>query len=271
MPELPEVETFVRALRPSLLGRTILSVRNDWPAQLAVPNRDEFERRIHLRAIESLERRGKYLVFGLDEGETLIIHLKMSGHLSIEDARVPPNKHIHTAFPLNGNEELRFRDMRKFGRVYLVKNPDDVLGDLGPEPLSRAFSNQWLAEHLLSRKRIIKPLLLDQNFIAGIGNIYADEALFQAKLNPVRRSNSLSNSEIQGLHQGIQKVLRLGIKEEGASIDAIYRKPDGSMGGMQDSFAVYGRAGLECLRCGGTVKKITLAGRGTHFCDQCQV
>lgn len=271
MPELPEVETIVRALRPALLGRTILGLHSDWPAQLAEPNQDEFDRRIHLRTVESLERRGKYLVFRLDADETLIIHLKMSGHLSVEDARIPPDKHVHTRFSLNGDEELRFRDVRKFGRVYLVSNPDNVLGDLGPEPLSVAFSNQWLVEHLLSRKRILKPLLLDQTFIAGIGNIYADEALFQAKLNPERRSNSLSNSEIQGLHQSIQKVLRLGIKEEGASIDAIYRKPDGSMGGMQDSFAVYGRTGMGCPRCSGTIKKITLGGRGTHFCDQCQL
>jgi formamidopyrimidine-DNA glycosylase len=195
----------------------------------------------------------------------------MSGHLSIENVSKSVDKHVHTSFLLNGKEELRFRDIRKFGRVYLVNNPDEILGDLGPEPLSDEFSDQWLVENLLGRKRILKPLLLDQNFIAGIGNIYADEALFQAKLKPDRRSNSLSNSEIQGLRQGIQKVLSLGIKEEGASIDTIYRKPDGSMGGMQDSFAVYGRTDMGCLRCSGKIKKIILGGRGTHFCDQCQL
>jgi formamidopyrimidine-DNA glycosylase len=236
-----------------------------------VPDQHEFYERIQNRTIELLDRRGKYLVFGLDEEETLIIHLKMSGHLSIESVSKPANKHVHTSFLLNGKEELRFRDVRKFGRVYLVGDPDEVLGSLGPEPLLDEFSDQWLAENLLGRKRILKPLLLDQSFIAGIGNIYADEALFQARLKPDRKSNSLSNSEIQELHRGIQKVLRLGIKEEGASIDAIYRKPDGSMGGMQDSFAVYGRTGMGCIRCSGTVKKIALAGRGTHFCDHCQL
>jgi formamidopyrimidine-DNA glycosylase len=271
MPELPEVETIARSLKPSLIGKTIVDVGNDWPGHIVTPDFAEFRQRIIGQSFTSISRRGKYIVFSLSSGESLIIHLKMSGQLSIAQAEEPADKYVHTVFVLSDDYELRFRDVRKFGRVYLVRNTADVLGALGPEPLSEAFTPAWLYEQLRGRKRVLKPLLLDQTFIAGIGNIYADEALFRARLHPQRRSNSLSFEEAQALHAGIRQALELGIDRQGASFDANYRKPDGTMGQMQNSFLVYGREGEPCYRCQGIVHKVKLGGRGTHFCIRCQI
>lgn len=269
MPELPEVETTVRALRAPLIGRTFTHVRNYWPGHIARPSLTELQKRIHGRRVEAIDRRGKYLVFSLSEGETLVIHLKMTGHLSVVDKDHPVQKHVHTIFALANGQELRFRDQRKFGRVYLVHDPEEVLGKLGPEPLASSFTVEVLQERLKSRKRALKPLLLDQGFIAGVGNIYADEALFYAGLHPERPANSLSAAEIASLHTAIQKVLRLGIEREGASLD-IYVKPDGSRGDMQNAVAVFRRTGQPCYRCGAVVQRIVMGGRSTHFCPTCQ-
>lgn len=269
MPELPEVETFVRALRAPLVGRTITGARNDWPRHIAVPPRDEFHRRVTGRRIESVDRRGKYLVFTLSDDETLIIHLKMSGHLSVVPAHAPPDRYAHTVFELDDGRELRFRDTRKFGRVYLVHDPAAVLGPLGPEPLEGDFTPGQLSARLAGRKRVLKPLLLDQTFIAGIGNIYADEALFHARLLPTRRSDTLTGEETAALHAAIQMVLALGIDREGASIST-YVKADGEMGDMQNAVAVFRRTGQSCYTCGGPIARIVLGGRSTHFCPNCQ-
>jgi formamidopyrimidine-DNA glycosylase len=269
MPELPEVETTVRALRQPLIGRTFTAVRNDWPHHIARPGVAKLKSRIRNKRIEAINRRGKYLVFSLTEGETLIIHLKMSGHLSVVDKDTPAHKHDHTTFSLDNGQELRFRDQRKFGRVYLVRDPQTVLGGLGPEPLDPAFTVKVLKERLYGRRRALKPLLLDQTFVAGIGNIYADEALFYARLHPKRLANSLSQAEIKALHQAIQKVLTLGIEREGASIES-YIKPDGSRGDMQNAVAVFRRTDSPCIRCGQPIKRIVISGRSTHFCPSCQ-
>lgn len=269
MPELPEVETFVRALRAPLVGRTITGARNDWPRHIAVPPPDEFRERVTGRRIESVDRRGKYLVFTLSDDETLIIHLKMSGHLSVVPADAPPDRYAHTVFELDDGRELRFRDTRKFGRVYLVLDPAAVLGPLGPEPLEGDFTVGQLSARLAGRKRVLKPLLLDQTFIAGIGNIYADEALFYARLLPTRRSDTLTGEETAALHAAIQMVLALGIDREGASIST-YVKADGEMGDMQNAVAVFRRTGQSCYTCGGPIARIVLGGRSTHFCPNCQ-
>ena len=269
MPELPEVETAVRALRRPLIGRTITEVRNYWPRHIATPGLPELQRRIHGRSITAINRRAKYLVFSLSDGQTLIIHLKMSGHLAVVDRAEPPDKHAHTIFGLDNDRELRFRDTRKFGRVYLVQDPMSVLGHLGPEPLEPTYTAAILQKRLQNRKRRLKPLLLDQTFVAGIGNIYADEALFYAGLHPERRANSLSPAEIVKLHAAIQKVLRMGIEREGASI-SMYVKPDGSKGDMQNAVAVFRRTGESCYYCGHTINRIKLGGRSTHFCPSCQ-
>ncbi|MBP6788309.1 MAG: bifunctional DNA-formamidopyrimidine glycosylase/DNA-(apurinic or apyrimidinic site) lyase [Candidatus Promineofilum sp.] len=269
MPELPEVETFVRALRRPLVGRTIVGATNDWPRHIVAPLPDELAARIAGRRIEAIDRRGKYLVFTLSDDENLIIHLKMTGHLSVVPADTPPDPYAHTVFALDDGRELRFRDPRKFGRVYLLRDPAGVLGPLGPEPLADAFTADELAARLAGRRRVLKPLLLDQTFIAGIGNIYADEALFDAKLLPTRRSETLSAEEIAALHAAIRKVLALGIDREGASISS-YVKADGEKGDMQNAVAVFRRTGQNCYTCGGPIERIVLGGRSTHFCPNCQ-
>ena len=270
MPELPEVETTVRALREPLTGRTIVEVHNDWPRHVATPGLSELRTRIRDRRIERIDRRGKYLVFTLSSDETLIIHLKMTGHLSVVDQDAPPDPYAHTVFVLDEGQELRFRDPRKFGRVYLARDRHEVLGSLGPEPLEPAFTVETLRQRLKSRKRALKPLLLDQGFIAGVGNIYADEALYYAGLHPQRRANSLSNAEMVALHTSIRQVLQMGIEREGASIDR-YVKPDGSKGDMQNAVAVFQRTGESCYGCQtGIVQRIVLGGRSTHFCPICQ-
>jgi len=270
MPELPEVETIVRGLRRPLIGRTVTDFWTDWPRQIVTPEPDALRMRIRGRTFLGVQRRGKYLLLELDQGEVLIVHLKMSGQLSVQPVSAPADPYVHTLFRLEGGDELRSRDVRKFGRVYLVTDRDSVVGKLGPEPLTNAFTPAWLEEQLVRRRRVLKPLLLDQTFIAGIGNIYADEALHRAAIRPDRRSDSLQADEVGALHAAIQTVLRLGIERQGASIDSAYRQPDGSGGQMQELFAVYGRAGDPCSRCDGVIQRIVLSGRGTHFCDNCQ-
>jgi formamidopyrimidine-DNA glycosylase len=226
--------------------------------------------RISGTTIIEIDRRGKYLVFTLDSGDSMIIHLKMTGQLLMQSCSTPVPEHVHTVFLLSGSEELRFRDVRKFGRVYLTADSDEILGKLGPEPLEEFFTPDLLYQKLVSRRRIIKPLLLDQNFIAGIGNIYADESLFKAKLAPRRTSNMISRSESDHLHTSIRATLQRAIENGGATIND-YRQPDGSEGEMQNSFRVYGREGEPCFRCDGVVVRIVLGSRSTFFCPSCQV
>lgn len=269
MPELPEVETIVRALRQPLLGRAILEVRSDWPRHVGEPGLAELQERIRGLHIVAISRRGKYLRFDLGKRECLLIHLKMSGQLMVVSADSPSDKHVHTVFALDNGDELRFRDIRKFGRIYLVRDPEVILGKLGPEPLSSSFSAEILFQRLQKRRRMLKPLLLDQTFIAGIGNIYADEALYHARLHPKRYSHTLSASEADALFTGIRKALQLGLDHDGASIDN-YRKPDGSQGEMQDEFVAYGREGEPCHRCNGDMVRIVLGARSTYYCPDCQ-
>lgn len=270
MPELPEVETIVRALRAPLIGQRIIDVWNDWPRIINRPPLPELRARIAGCHIEAINRRGKYLAFDLSCGETLVFHLKMSGQLLVVDPAEPVDHHVHTVFYLANGQELRFRDIRKFGRVYLVRDPAEVFAELGPEPLSDDFSSQWLCENIARRKRLLKPLLIDQTFIAGIGNIYADEALHRAGLRPDRQAHTLTIAECQALHQGIRTSLELGVINEGASITTSYRKPDGGEGAMQEDLLVYGRTGEPCYRCGQPIERIVLGARSTHFCPGCQ-
>jgi formamidopyrimidine-DNA glycosylase len=270
MPELPEVETVVRGLRPQVRGRTITAVRNTWPRHIDRPELPEFAARISGRMIAGVSRRGKFILFPLDDGDTLIIHLRMSGHLAVVEEDVPSDKHTHTIFEMDNGKELRFRDTRKFGRVYLVSDAQEVVGKLGPEPLEGDFTVEMLSELMQGSRRILKPFLLDQSNIAGIGNIYADEALFYAALNPRRRTDSLDGEDIARLHEGIQLVLRLGIQREGASINT-YLKPDGEKGEMQDEVRVFRRTGEPCHSCGVPIERIVLGGRSTHFCPNCQI
>jgi formamidopyrimidine-DNA glycosylase len=270
MPELPEVETIARQLRsgdsvrPALPGLVIEAVTIRWPRHIAVPAAERFRGEILGRAIRDVDRRGKYLVFPLDRG-TLLIHLKMSGDLALYPAVEPAGPYDHTVFHLSGGWDLRFGDARKFGKVFLLDDPAALLGQLGPEPLSPAFTAVDLGRRLRRHARALKPLLLDQSFLAGVGNIYADEALHRARLHPLRRSDSLNEDEVRRLWRGLRAALRSGLRHNGASIDWVYRG-----GEFQNHFRVYQREGEPCPLCGTAVRRIVVGQRGTHYCPKCQ-
>ncbi len=270
MPELPEVETVIRGLREPLIGRRIEGMWHDWESTIHSPKVAEFAARVAGQIIRALERRGKYILILLEQ-DTLVIHLKMSGRLYVAAAeeRHDADRWVHVRFDLDQGQQLRFSDVRKFGKVFLTNDIDSLLSHLGPEPLGDAFTLERFREGMRGRKRAIKSLLLDQGFVAGVGNIYADEALFRAGIHPTCRVDLLTEEDSALLHQTIRDALEAGIAHEGASINW-YRKPDGNKGESQDHFFVYGRAGLPCKHCDGVINKIRLAQRGTHFCPQCQ-
>ncbi len=270
MPELPEVETIARRLRtgcgrePALTGREILSVEIRHPKPLAGPSPEEASMRMRGQRFVEISRRGKFLVCRLTR-DFLLVHLRMSGDLQLFPAGEPPRKHDHVVWHLAGGWDLRFHDPRRFGRIWLVESPGAVLGALGPEPLEPEFTSALLEGMLRGRKRQLKPLLLDQTFIAGIGNIYADEALHRARLHPLRRSDKLRGDEAVRLWRGIRAALRVGIAQDGASIDWVYRGGD-----FQNHFRAYGREGEPCPKCGAKIRHITVGQRSTYFCPRCQ-
>ncbi len=264
MPELPEVETFVRALKPELVGNTILSADLRWIRTLATPSPAQFKKQIAGQRIMDVSRRAKYLILNL-ETYNLLIHLRMSGDLIIRRGKIEPEKHDRLLLHLSNQHYLAFNDTRKFGRVWLTDQPEKILGKLGPEPLEKKFSAQWLYENLHARKRSLKPLLLDQTFIAGLGNIYTDECLHIAKLHPLASSNNVTKEQAASLHKAIRAVLKDGIRRNGASIDWVYRG-----GEFQNYFRVYGREGQPCPVCAAKIQKLTVGQRGTHVCPNCQ-
>lgn len=270
MPELPEVETYVRDLRPVLIGRTILGVRCAWPRQLPLNSPQELDRRLAGQRMMRVTRRGKYIVIQLDR-DWLLIHLKMSGRLLVVPSTAPADRYVHTVFQLDNDAELRFRDPRKFGRVYVLADPTPVLGRLGPEPLAEDFTLERLRGCLERRRGRLKPLLLNQSIIAGIGNIYADEALWRAGLHPLRTADSLTASEVERLHQAIRDVLQQAIAARGTTLrDGAFRDLTGNYGEMQATLKVVGRRGQPCPRCGAQVSRVRVGGRGTHLCSRCQ-
>ncbi|MBI1879564.1 MAG: bifunctional DNA-formamidopyrimidine glycosylase/DNA-(apurinic or apyrimidinic site) lyase [Chloroflexi bacterium] len=264
MPELPEVETIVRGLRGPLVGRTFTGVTVLWPNSIKTPI-PELQQRLPGQRIEAITRRAKYLQFHLSGGDTLFIHLKMSGELLVEPAGEPRYPHVRAFFGLDNAHELRFKDPRKFGRVYLVADPGQVVGKLGPEPLADDFTVADFKALFQRKTGRLKPLLLNQEFIAGIGNIYADESCFLAGIDPRRQVDTLSAEELEKLYYAIRQALNAGIMWKGASFDSVYRG-----GEFQDHFQVYGRADESCLTCGTPIIRVVLGGRSTHFCVQCQ-
>jgi formamidopyrimidine-DNA glycosylase len=270
LPELPEVETIRRLLRdgrqdhPSLLGKTIAGAQVLWERTLTVPGLVEFYARLPGQVITDIGRRGKFLMLLLSQ-DTLLLHLRMSGDVRIESQDAPIALHDRLLVNFDDGVRLIFNDTRKFGRVWLVKDVMEVLKDLGPEPLDAQFTSLEFYTRLHATRRQLKPLLLDQSFIAGLGNIYTDEALHLAKLHPLTAANEILPDQAERLLEAIRHTLEEGIRHNGASIDWVYRG-----GGFQNYFRVYDRAGKPCLVCGGPVQRIVVGQRGTHFCPICQ-
>ncbi len=264
MPELPEVHTIVRTTRPRLVGRRIVEFEARWPRQVR-PDVPSVREGIVGRTIRDLTRRGKFIVFSLNDGGFLLVHLRMSGRLEWSRPRTAEPPHVRAAWGLENGDRLLLCDARKFGRILYTRDLSEVTGRLGVEPLSSAFTPRRLARLLHARARQLKPLLLDQSVIAGLGNIYTDEALFRAGLHPATRSDRLRTEQIATLHGAIRQVLRAAIRRNGTSFDWIY--PGGR---MQNQLLVYGRSGQPCRRCGTTIRALRIAQRGTHFCPRCQ-
>lgn len=268
MPELPEVETVARSIEPHLTGRIIVSAEVYWARTVATPSPKKFKEQVKGQRILGVSRRAKYVVIRL-ENYNLLIHLRMSGDLAVRKGKIYAEKHDRLILALKGKggleSHLAFNDTRKFGRVWLTNTPESVLGKLGPEPLGKEFTPRWLHENLRVRRRQLKPLLLDQTFLAGVGNIYADESLHLAKLHPLGASNAVTLKQATALHEAIRSVLKEGIRRNGASIDWVYRG-----GEYQNYFRVYDRAGKPCFTCGTEIQKFTVGQRGTHICPKCQ-
>ncbi|MBI1276529.1 MAG: bifunctional DNA-formamidopyrimidine glycosylase/DNA-(apurinic or apyrimidinic site) lyase [Anaerolineaceae bacterium] len=270
MPELPEVETVVRGLRAPLIGRRIESVWYEREKVIQMPSAEQFTARIIGQTVQAISRRAKYIICQLDH-DILAVHLKMTGRLFVAAPvnQPPEDRWVRLRLGLDNGEELCFSDARRFGRVYLASSVEEITPALGPEPLEDDFTPTILAQQLQGRSKAIKALLLDQSFVAGVGNIYADEALHRAGIHPQRPANSLTKPEIKRLYSTIREVLNKGIEYQGATLNW-YRKPDGSRGESQDHFYVYDREGEPCLTCGAPIVKIRVAQRGTHYCPHCQ-
>jgi len=304
MPELPEVETIARDLRAMVCGARIVSVRSNWPPTLRSHAPDEFARKVAGREVEGVGRRGKQLLVWLGpkgptadsiapdsttdelaatepvgaESVVLTVHLKMTGQLFVVPAGVPQDRHVHVVLAFDDGRELRYRDMRKFGRMGLyARDPatglpveSQAAGVLatGAEPLADDFTARRLTEMLARRRGRLKTLLMNQDFLAGVGNIYADEALWRARLHPLREAHTVRSDEARRLHGALRDVLAEAVERRGSSVDD-YTAPEGD-GSMQEYLAVYQRAGEPCLRCGRPIRRIVVGGRSTHFCGWCQ-
>jgi formamidopyrimidine-DNA glycosylase len=265
MPEGPEVETYRTRLEPRLLGRTLSRVRVH-DHRLTMPlDPAEVEAELTGERVGAVERRGKYLVIRFESGLALVVHLRMTGGFPEE-----PATHERAVIDLDDGTGLSYRDVRRFGTWHVLAPAalqDYLSARLGPEPLGSRFTTRFLAERLARRRAPLKSVLLDQRVVAGMGNIYADETLWHARLHPLRPAAELDPEEVSALRRGVRLALRRGIERQGANLgDGAY--PSGS---MQDEFRVYGRTGEPCRRCRTPIEKTRVAGRGTHFCPHCQV
>jgi formamidopyrimidine-DNA glycosylase len=265
MPELPEVETIRRELEPHVIGRTISGLSFFWEGIVRQPSLEEFCSRLIGQRITGLGRRGKYLIFNLSGGQALIIHLKMTGSLWLKD----PEKFVRAIIHLDDGSNIYFRDPRKFGIMWLTDDVSSVGGRLGPDALGEDFTAKVLAAKLKKRQAPIKALLCDQGLVAGIGNMYADEALFMAKIHPMRAGGSLTQEEVKRLYKAIREVLAAGIQEKGASTDTYFR-PSGEPGTAHWQFRVAHRRGENCPLCGTPLERIAVRNRGSYFCPKCQ-
>jgi len=267
MPELPEVETIRSQLAPRLAGRTLVRVEILDPRLTRPIDLFEVAEALEGDSILAVERRGKYLALRLESGLALLVHLRMTGSFGFE-----PTSHERAVLELDDGTRLAYRDVRRFGTWLVLEDAElgtYLAGKNGPEPLSASFTGGWLGGRLAVRRAPVKAVLLDQRVVAGLGNIYADEALWRARVNPERPARDLDAEEIRRLHRAIRAALRTGIERQGSTLSQ-YRTPEGSRGGMQDEFRVYGRDGLPCPRCGTPIAKTRVGGRGTWYCPRCQ-
>lgn len=273
MPELPEVETIVTDLRPHLVGRTIVSCDLLFPTIVRHPEPELFIDSVAGMRIESVGRRGKFILIGLGNQLLLVVHLGMTGQLRIVKFDAPLEKHTHAVFALEDGRQLRYRDPRRFGRL-LLGTEDELVSSkkmprLGPEPIDPKFAADELYRRLHKRRTALKAVLLDQGAIAGVGNIYADESLHRAGLRPDRLAGSVSKKSAKRLHESLRESLQAAIANRGSSVDT-YRDAWGEIGGQQEKLLVYGRAGEPCFTCGRPLSLIRIAGRSTVFCRHCQ-
>jgi formamidopyrimidine-DNA glycosylase len=274
MPELPEVETVVRGLRQAgIEAARIQDVAVLWPRAIAGMSAQAFAAALRGRAIRRLTRRAKYIVPELDDGRHLLAHLRMTGRFNVTPPGAPPAPHDRVVLHLADGRALRFHDPRKFGRFQLVNSAATALSHLGPEPLDDAFTDAALRARLAQRRRCLKALLLDQSCVAGLGNIYVDEALWLARLHPRRLASSLKRPEIARLRAAIQAVLRQGVAAGGSTLGsgvANFYGVAGQRGRNADQFKVFRRTGQPCPRCGHAIARLIVGQRGTHICPACQ-
>lgn len=273
MPELPEVQTILNELKTAgIVNQTIHAAEVFWSKTVSTPVLQDFLKIIQNKKILKLSRRGKNLIFHLSGGYDLIIHLRMTGRLLLVSSHEPLNPYIRICLQLD-DQQLRFHDTRKFGRWYLVSNAEDFLGKLGPEPLDNGFSISVFTDLIKNKKRALKPLLLDQEFVAGLGNIYVDEALWESQLHPLRKADTLTKTEIKKLHQAIVNVLEKGIKSQGTTLGkgkTNYYRLKGERGAHQTLLNVFRQTGSPCPRCQNPIERLVVAQRSTHICPICQ-
>ncbi|SFL35719.1 bifunctional DNA-formamidopyrimidine glycosylase/DNA-(apurinic or apyrimidinic site) lyase [Halanaerobium salsuginis] len=275
MPELPEVETVIKGLRPLITDKVITDVEVREAMMIGYPEKDveKFKQGIIATQIESVKRRGKYIMIELNNGKQLIIHLRMTGKLLVKEVEAFRDKHTHLIFSLNDGQQIRFNNIRKFGRVYLIdkNHPEQAggLAKLGPEPLDQELSLEDFKKLFVGRRGVLKSLLLNQKFVAGIGNIYADEILFRAGIKPDRTADTLTELEKEKIYINMREVLAKGIIYGGTSFSD-YVNAFGEKGSFQEELQVHQREGEECYKCGTIIEKTKISGRSTYYCPQCQ-
>jgi formamidopyrimidine-DNA glycosylase len=275
MPELPEVETLRRDLEARVIGRTITSCHIDegTPQLVQLVTREEFCRQLTGRTITGLRRRGKYLIVDLDDARAWVMHRRMSGNILYRTPADPPDDYTRAVFSLDDGHELRWTDLRKFGTMWLVEDATMVMESLGPEPLDAEFTPQVLRERANGRTAPIKAVILDQTVLAGMGNLYTDEALHYARIHPLKPANKLKPNDWVELHAGIVEALHMGIDGRGSSLGTTLRDHvnlDGDFGRNQEMVRAYGREGEPCFVCGATMRRIKVGGRSSTFCPKCQ-
>lgn len=275
MPELPEVETVRLDLLARVVGRRITrcSVSEDAPRLVQIVSREEFCGQLTGRSIVDIRRRGKYLIIDLDDTRAWVMHRRMSGNILYRTGNDPPDDYTRALFALDDGHELRWTDLRKFGTMWLVEDATMVMETLGPEPLDGEFTPEVLRLRAAKRAAPIKAVLLDQKVLAGMGNLYTDEALHLARIHPLRPANRLKRGDFERLHSGILSALRMGIAGRGSSLGTTLRdhvNVDGDPGHNQETVQAYGREGEPCYVCGTAMRRIKVGGRSSVFCPQCQ-